>query len=107
MGKFAEVAETMRTSNRNSLVFFICFMFMSSWSIYQVHCQDDSNQIDVFDANEENQDVEIYDEEEVEIIAESEEPDFIEELEIIEDEIDYSEDEKEDIEDEIVYVEDA
>merc|ERR1711915_1032400 len=93
MGKFAEVAETMRTSNRNSLVFFICFMFMSSWNIYQVHCQDDSNQIDVFDASEENQDVEIYDDEEVEIIDESEdEPDFIEETEIIEDEIDYVED---------------
>merc|ERR1711915_829038 len=100
MGKFAEVAETMRTSNRNSLVFFICFMFMSSWNIYQVHCQDDSNQIDVFDANEENQDVEIYDDEEVEIIDEPEEPDFIEEVETIEDEVDYVE--TENIEDDIV-----
>merc|ERR1711915_240880 len=100
MGKFAEVAETMRTSNRNSLVFFICFMFMSSWNIYQVHCQDDSNQIDVFDANEENQDVEIYDEEEVEIIDEPEETDFIEEVETIEDEVDNVE--TENIEDDIV-----
>merc|ERR1711973_769881 len=71
MGKFCEVAETMRTSNRNTLVFFICFMFMSPWNIYQVHCQDDSNMIDEFDANEEYQDVEIYDDEE---IVESEEP---------------------------------
>merc|ERR1712189_76742 len=98
MGKFCEVAETMRTSNRNTLVFFICFMFMSPWNIYQVHCQDDSNMIDEFDANEEYQDVEIYDDEE---IVESEE---LVNIDTIEDEVEELNSDNEDYEEfEIVF----